>query len=68
MLAKNRQNISKFQSTQPKRAATSSAFMALQQRVISIHAAQEGCDQHNTPAAGKMVKFQSTQPKRAATL
>ena len=33
-----------FQSTQPKRAATTDLFSMLINRDISIHAAQEGCD------------------------
>ena len=33
-----------FQSTQPKRAATTLTMVHILQRMISIHAAQEGCD------------------------
>ena len=34
---------------------------------ISIHAAQEGCDQAQWSAQAVTRLFQSTQPKRAAT-
>ena len=36
--------------------------------IISIHAAQEGCDRRCLVLVRLTVKFQSTQPKRAATL
>ena len=43
----------RFQSTQPKRAATMIAAPSLFQRIISIHAAQEGCDrQRECPVCG----------------
>ena len=56
-----------FQSTQPKRAATEYIFFNRKYKVISIHAAQEGCDPRRLCGAG-VGEFQSTQPKRAATI
>ena len=56
-----------FQSTQPKRAATSKADIAALQLSISIHAAQEGCDHRCYHDMYAEKQFQSTQPKRAAT-
>ncbi len=57
-----------FQSTQPKRAATKPASSLAQNDVISIHAAQEGCDYQAATATLIPSVFQSTQPKRAATI
>ena len=57
----------KFQSTQPKRAATPYWQTMENELVISIHAAQEGCDQPEDNPPGVEGEFQSTQPKRAAT-
>ena len=56
-----------FQSTQPKRAATKSAGKQRRRIFISIHAAQEGCDQNAIKRTPRRLEFQSTQPKRAAT-
>ena len=58
----------KFQSTQPKRAATALSMFYQRQRYISIHAAQEGCDNLPYRADCRGLIFQSTQPKRAATI
>ena len=58
----------RFQSTQPKRAATLQLLRdALYTRIISIHAAQEGCDHLWCQLRQLHQVFQSTQPKRAAT-
>ena len=56
-----------FQSTQPKRAATRDARANVEKLLISIHAAQEGCDTMFNPQILMQIIFQSTQPKRAAT-
>ena len=57
-----------FQSTQPKRAATGVDGQMVVGVIISIHAAQEGCD-FEAPKDGQIpLLFQSTQPKRAATV
>ena len=45
-----------FQSTQPKRAATWSDVDDMLRNLISIHAAQEGCDTH-AAINGKAVKI-----------
>ena len=58
----------KFQSTQPKRAATWLTAEDVFARIkISIHAAQEGCDWQAAYVPAGTLLFQSTQPKRAAT-
>ena len=57
-----------FQSTQPKRAATVMTTYIDPAVVISIHAAQEGCDVKAQSYLQFLSVFQSTQPKRAATL
>ena len=56
-----------FQSTQPKRAATFQLWLEKTGEVISIHAAQEGCDIKLRCPIRIPTLFQSTQPKRAAT-
>ena len=57
-----------FQSTQPKRAATEAAELRMTaDNMISIHAAQEGCDLKMMAKRPTGKQFQSTQPKRAAT-
>ena len=56
-----------FQSTQPKRAATYYGLNISNRIMISIHAAQEGCDLLCVMVKLKKLEFQSTQPKRAAT-
>ena len=56
-----------FQSTQPKRAATKYSRENVYSYEISIHAAQEGCDNRTQARKCKSLLFQSTQPKRAAT-
>ena len=61
-------NAKAFQSTQPKRAATKNQTSRGSTDVISIHAAQEGCDLALSASLLNSTKFQSTQPKRAATL
>ena len=60
----------KFQSTQPKRAATVCGLGPVQKVAdgISIHAAQEGCDVLMRLTKQAALLFQSTQPKRAATV
>ena len=57
-----------FQSTQPKRAATCACQQCGRRSIISIHAAQEGCDFIKQHFIKRLQIFQSTQPKRAATL
>ena len=56
-----------FQSTQPKRAATLYFDVGFRDGIISIHAAQEGCDLTAIEFINVVLTFQSTQPKRAAT-
>ena len=56
-----------FQSTQPKRAATTLSVEYNKKLKISIHAAQEGCDFDTFFIILFRFLFQSTQPKRAAT-
>ncbi len=58
----------RFQSTQPKRAATQGKISErIDTLLISIHAAQEGCDRQSLSMRWNLLVFQSTQPKRAAT-
>ena len=58
-----------FQYTQPKRAATVALVLSGDlDKIISIHAAQEGCDKTPVFNLVKTTTFQSTQPKRAATV
>ena len=56
----------KFQFTQPKRAATGHYFAKPFGLLVSIHAAQTGCDLRKRDNNGNGT-FQFTQPKRAAT-
>ena len=53
-----------FQSTQPKRAATEVQPLAvLADKGISIHAAQEGCDQLATARANDINNFNPRSPR-----
>ena len=56
-----------FQFTQPKRAATQNLEQIIYPLIVSIHAAQTGCDTHYAAAKQYSKAFQFTQPKRAAT-
>ena len=56
-----------FQFTQPKRAATDCIVALGMSFVVSIHAAQAGCDQPDMANPEFGHQFQFTQPKRAAT-
>ena len=58
----------RFQSTQPKRAATRTNSTVDTVEAISIHAAQVGCDCLKITMVISLIIFQSTQPEWAATL
>ena len=67
ILTKMQTKLSEFQFTQPKRAATHGAYDSRIFEVVSIHAAQAGCDILTRKHKADMGVFQFTQPKRAAT-
>ena len=52
-----------FQSTQPKRAATELARHLKIDVYISIHAAQEGCDQRGEPTLFDFIDFNPRSPR-----
>ena len=52
-----------FQSTQPKRAATAKAGLNLFRVIISIHAAQEGCDRELKKAVIYLSNFNPRSPR-----
>ena len=56
-----------FQFTQPKRAATFGIYRVVGALIVSIHAAQAGCDKGKCITPSSSSLFQFTQPKRAAT-
>ena len=56
-----------FQFTQPKRAATTLTYGHAVFFLVSIHAAQAGCDYITHSYYIRYNQFQFTQPKRAAT-
>ena len=51
-----------FQFTQPKRAATFSVMDGLRSIIVSIHAAQAGCDFCAAPRASARESFNSRSP------
>ena len=52
-----------FNPRSPRGLRQSSAFMALQQRVISIHAAQEGCDCATLTVLPASIDFNPRSPR-----
>ena len=65
-LAINGTTVPVFQSTPPARAATITAGLDNETRMVSIHAAREGGDDRRRWSTER-AKFQSTPPARAAT-
>ena len=55
--------ISLFQSTQPKRAATKAILPYLDCKIISIHAAQEGCDSKSETRKDSLCNFNPRSPR-----
>ena len=52
-----------FQSTQPKRAATTAGRLKILEIRISIHAAQEGCDGYNNNKGKATKDFNPRSPR-----